>query len=365
MDENIKSFIKARKSFLEEEIQLHVETIRSHFEEIENELYEKLNDLFKKFEETNANTSDDLKNLVNTIEFIPNYDYIDINLVGNLSYKKLPVTEFNIKELESSRILQNLNKSSISPRFLAYDSIDDSIYFTDTLVKSLIKLDSDANFRYVCTKPVPFKCPEGLCVAQNEIFVSDIDLNQIFKLNKANFEVINQFGNKHLRKPRGLEYDAQDEQLYVCDYFNRRICIFNKQGQLKNEFSANDTEKEFYPWNLKLSKAHLLVADDWIGGNCIRIFNKRKFSLIQTISHTSLWNPRSIFIDETKENIWTCGNQHYESGSLLLFCFNKNGDLIKQIDLNANFELIDFCFTLKNLNFFFTSDKKLHVYTFN
>ncbi len=100
-----------------------------------------------------------------------------------------------------------------------------------------------------------------------------------------------------MNSAQGLDFDIDTRKLYVCDYMNQRCCTFNEQGQYFGEFHVGRTQaadyndigstesilNKFYPYRVKLSRDHLFVSDDWMGGNCIRVFDKFKHTHVHNI----------------------------------------------------------------------------------
>ena len=99
------------------------------------------------------------------------------------------------------------------------------------------------------------------------------------------------------------EHDSPN-RLYVCDYSNSRIAIYNDHEQFRDDLTIplNDTHEitkhsesesitKFCPLNVYLTKFNVYVTDDWTGGNCIRIFDKKTQTLIKNVSDLNAWNP--------------------------------------------------------------------------
>jgi len=163
-----------------------------------------------------------------------------------------------------------------------------------------------------------------------------------------------------LKWPRGITYDHEASSpncLYVCDYLNRRVAIFNDQDQLRDEIvlSAKDKlvpnyntinngtyesseiedELKFCPVNVLVKGQSIYVTDDWSSSNCIRVFDKTTKELIRNIGHLQAWNPLGIAIDDN-DNIFTLAKLFYDTGTTQLFCFSKKGKLLYRTNLNIS-----------------------------
>jgi DNA-binding beta-propeller fold protein YncE len=150
----------------------------------------------------------------------------------------------------------------------------------------------------------------GICVNRNtgSIYVSDSEYNAVFKFD-SNHQNVTKIGTKHLKWPRSLTYDSSfnndinSRRLYVCDYSNQSVMIFNEHDQLsdiikisvscqnsKSPFSENDSDN-FYPMNVSLTQSSIYITDDWNGGNCIRVFDRKTLELKQNIGNRYCYNP--------------------------------------------------------------------------
>ncbi len=140
------------------------------------------------------------------------------------------------------------------------------------------------------------KNPEGICSNKNgsSIYVTDAELSTVYKLD-SQLNLVKKFGQKDLKWPRGIAYDPFDglpsgrpilNHIYVCDFVNQRIAIYNEHEQLRDSIVINldddsedkvnkkqhtvEEENRFCPLNVALTKSYLYVTDDWTGGNCVR-----------------------------------------------------------------------------------------------
>ncbi len=175
-------------------------------------------------------------------------------------------------------------------------------------------------------------------------------------------------GNKDLKWPRGIVYDhdaGSPNRLYVCDYLNQRLAIFNDQDQLRDEITLSAKDKlipnyntinngtyesteiedelKFCPVNVLVKGQYVYVTDDWSYSNCIRVFDKNTKDLIRNVGHMQVWNPLGIVVDDD-DNIFTLAKLFYDTGTLHLYCFSKKGKLLYRTNLNVseNVSISDF-----------------------
>ncbi len=251
------------------------------------------------------------------------------------------------------------------------------------------------------------RTPECICYDHIGFvyYVSDSESNLIFKFDE-NFRLIQKFGSKaNLRSPKGnihlthsstgkifnflrfllfegLDFDTDTMKLYVCDYMNQRCCTFNEQCQYFDEFQLSKATvinyneisngenilNKFYPYRIKLSKNHVFVSDDWMGGNCIRVFDKLTYNLIQNIKDLPCYNPYGLLYDNNTSYLYSIGNLYYDNGSAHLFCFDCNPDqnfkLISKIDLDVNCSFFNFCLDTYNLRLYCIAESQLFIFYF-
>lgn len=277
----------------------------------------------------------------------------------------------NFTTLKTTKIISMLNNAPISPRFLTKQR--NSVFFTDNVSKTVVKLNTNNDDTTFMFKNM-FKAPEGICFnAKNELYVSDYESNLIFKFNK-NLEFVTKFGSKILNWPRGIACDDLENNLmlYVCDYWNQRCCVFNEHGQFNEEFGVGEDsaiaastldDGKFHPFNIQLSRLHIFVSDDWMAGNCIRMFNKTDKILLKNISNLLLYNPFGLLIDSINNHLYTIGHLYYENGLNYLFCFNYvENELVSKIELNSNCLISDFILDRRDFKIYCAAEKQLHIY---
>ena len=197
--------------------------------------------------------------MVGELRFEPNVDFPSKSIIGYIKR----IDEVNLKEqfktIKNQKSVAKICSSSdrklkypISPRFITVlDAF--SLLVTDSQTKHLLQLTLDTGeFVRSTNLGGQFKSPDGVCVnpKTGHIYVSDSELKIIFKLD-SELNLVKKFGGKELKWPRGLTYDydahcssddTSPNRLYVCDYSNQKVAIFNEHDQLRDflEISVMD-----------------------------------------------------------------------------------------------------------------------------
>lgn len=362
---------------------------------------------------SNLNNLTDLNesfnDMIGELKFFPNIDMPSKSIIGNLKHVKQINLKEQFKTIKSQQQISKLlsiegssQKFPISPRFLC---IPDPYYLfvTDSQTKHLLQLTLETgDFVRSTNLNGQFRNPDGICVnpKTGHIYISDADLKIIFKLD-SKFNLLKKFGQKDLKWPRGLAYDADPNdsnpnRLYVCDYSNQKISIYNEHDQLRDcivisfidelipKFNKNhsdhssslypdqknelDDEFKFCPLNIFLTKKYIYVTDDWTGGNCVRIFDKSTHRLLRNVGDLNVWNPLGLIVDDIG-NIFTIGRLYYETGSTHLFCFSKEGELLYKTNLNINSDwvgdfVVDKYTDKSNHRLLCAGDKRINIFQF-
>jgi hypothetical protein len=196
--------------------------------------------------------------MVGELRFEPNHEFPSRSIIGYIKR----IEEINLKEqFRTIKNQKNVSKITstdgkhkypISPRFLCIlDAFN--LLVTDSQSKNLLQLSLETG-EYIRSTNLngQFKSPDGVCVnpSTGDIYVSDSEIKVIFKLD-SELNLIKKFAGKDLKWPRGLTYDfdvhcSSDDmspnRLYVCDYSNQKVAIFNEHDQLRDflEISVMD-----------------------------------------------------------------------------------------------------------------------------
>ena len=193
--------------------------------------------------------SSTLSEMIGELRFDPNPETPGRSLIGKL--KKLREVNL-VEQFKTIKLESQINKCCsihgssqlmpISPRYLCVAD-HFNLFFTDSQTKQLIQLKLDTgDFVRSTSLSGLLKNPDGICVNKRtgHIYVSDHELKIILKID-TQLNLVKKFGNGELKWPRGMCYDSEagrDDSnpncLYVCDYSNQRISIFNDHDQLRD-----------------------------------------------------------------------------------------------------------------------------------
>ncbi|GKT12725.1 MAG: hypothetical protein ISEC1_P1705 [Thiomicrorhabdus sp.] len=180
------------------------------------------------------------------------------------------------------------------------------------------------------TELQPFKAPVSIAFVKNEIWVSDVDLGEVFRFSKKG-EPLGSFGSKILKRPIGLVYDDKQGRLYVADSSAHDIKVFNTEGALVETIGRyGEGDREFnFPSNIDYKDNKLYVSDTMNAR--IQVFgingNNSDSKLIGNrglrVGNTP--RPKGVAVD-SDENIYIVESYY---GYLLVF--NKNGEFLLPI----------------------------------
>lgn len=257
-----------------------------------------------------------INEMINEVQFSPNPDLLTLPIIGTLKIVKETNLIEQFKTIKSQTFINKIKsipdsyqKVPITPRFVSI--LDQyNLIFTDSQSKQLVELSLDTG-DFIKTSSLNGHCrnPDGVCInpKTGHLYITDSELNQIIKLDSS-LNILKRFGSKDLKWPRGIAYDTSEmnivNKLYVCDYSNGRIAIYNEHDQLRDcliislndpvcasKYADNENEIKFCPLNISITKSNIYVTDDWTGGNCIRVFDKKTYSLIRNVGDLNAWNP--------------------------------------------------------------------------
>ncbi|KAI6653687.1 Cell surface protein [Oopsacas minuta] len=166
-------------------------------------------------------------------------------------------------------------------RGLAIDEVNNQILVADRNNGRIQIFDDKGQFVAKFGKCI-LSSPFGVCVTENNMFVTDIEHHSIFKFDKETLRLIDKVGKKgsgerDFCSPQGLAADSFS-QLYIADSENNRVCIYSSELSFLKQFGNT---KLRYPHDVKLTPTLIFVLD-W-GSYCVHIFTDDGDSLIKSI----------------------------------------------------------------------------------
>lgn len=270
------------------------------------------------------------------------------------------IRNVNINDSKMEKI-NTINGIKLNTRYLISDkdsnllvlNIDENaIYKLNTYFKLIKKYDIKL------THSINLQA-RGICVNdKNDLFITNISTNKVLKYtinDGIQYKYAGEFGDvgfnenyeKSLNKldsPRGIECYATN--LYVCDYNNKRICIFNQNTFdyvnsifIRNDdnlLNDNEINEAFYPYNVKIKQNNIFVTDLT---SSIRIFDLDTLDIIFTIRDSDIIEPKGLLVDN-ELNIYTTSFSRKDQISYL-YCFDVNGTYLRRVSLLSNNVIFD------------------------
>ena len=221
------------------------------------------------------------------------------------------------------------------------------IYVTDMGLAAVCVFDPVAGEFSVWNKAeglTGFAAPTGIAVGKDgDVYVADADLGIIARLTPKG-ETRPAIGKGILRRPTGLAYDADQQQLYVADTYAHDIKVFDARGNLTGTLGRRgEGPGEFnFPTHLAYARGELYVTDtmnsriqvlDTLSGRVKLRFGERGLMM------GNLVRPKGVAVDG-EDNIYVVESYHdymlvYDREGRLLMALGGTGGAIGQFYLPA------------------------------
>ena len=166
--------------------------------------------------------------------------------------------------------------------------------------------------------------PEGLAINPNTnlLYISELKNHKIL-ITDFQFNFIKSFGSgqgtglTQFNQPTDICY--KNEKIYVSDSINKRVQIFNPYFVYSNTLKL-----DYNPKKLQASNSILCIRSTKESPG-VYFYDLEKLNLIQKYNHGLC-------------RISEINSQFYEFNSRLniLYCYNDNGDLKEEININRN-----------------------------
>ena len=166
----------------------------------------------------------------------------------------------------------NANNELNWSRGLALDEPNQLIYIAD-MDNSRIQVVSFAGKFLKSFGQGILKVPWGIAVTEDNVFVTDWDLDALLQFSKKDYKLVGRTGTKgggegQLNSPRGLCTDYNGD-VYVAEYYNHRVSVFSKDlNFLKHLF----TQQLRSPHDVKVTPNSVVVLN--LSPNCIHFFSR-------------------------------------------------------------------------------------------
>ena len=171
-------------------------------------------------------------------------------------------------------------------------------------------------------------CPCGVAICGDRVIISHSNCVLNYQLNGKFISRIGRQGKGELEFncPFGLTINESNGDIYICDHYNNRIQILNKDFSFKSQFGKDILHG---PLDVKLSKEYIFVLDT--SNPCLHLFSYNHIlqkSVISRGNGMQVIFPRFFFIDQT-DNILISDN-----GSNSILIFNKEFLLFHKIPVS-------------------------------
>ena len=192
-----------------------------------------------------------------------------------------------------------------------------------------------------------FSYPLGIAISGDVIFVAENGGNRIQKLTITG-EPLMKFGtsgmgNGQLHQPRGICL-ASDGKLYVAEYANKRVQVFNPDGTFSSIITGLGDNELRKPKAVAIDQSgNLHVADH--GSNCIKVFTADG-EYVRQYGSGQLLGPTGITVDQ--DGYCLVGDQ---SGNCL-WIFDPDGKFVHSVPTTGSLRGV----TLDNEGFMYVVD---------
>ena len=128
--------------------------------------------------------------------------------------------------------------------------------------------------------------PHSVVLANHFIFVSDYELNTVFKFEKTHFKMVTRTDAGQLDQPNGMSTDGGD--IYVADSQHDRVVVYNTDLKLLREIGNGQLKK---PCDVKIRDEKIYIVDNGKPHN-VHIYLKSGDPLksMITLEGETFWN---------------------------------------------------------------------------
>ncbi|OGW30479.1 MAG: hypothetical protein A2X59_09970, partial [Nitrospirae bacterium GWC2_42_7] len=175
-----------------------------------------------------------------------------------------------------------------SPLGIAIDQ-SGRLYITDTINNNSGVYDSDGHlFFKLGSGDGEFAFPNAIAVSvTDKIYVTDSALNMVKVYSTSDGAYLNSFGSNILRYPTGITIDEAAGEVFVIDYNNLYIRIYDLDGNLKRSIKGGGgmmgAGKLLMPLGLALDSTRLYVTDAF--NSVVAVFDKTNGAFLSYIGN--------------------------------------------------------------------------------
>ena len=161
------------------------------------------------------------------------------------------------------------------PHAIAFSTANGKVYIADCSNHRIQVLNSDLTFSAVFGEygedEGQFKYPGGItCDSAGNVYVADSNNHRI-QVFTAEGKFLKMFGHEgngsgELGWPIGIALDLSNNYVFVSEYSNQRVSVFNFESQFVASFSC-----AFFPRGLTVDNCGVIYVCDR-GGNCVQVY---------------------------------------------------------------------------------------------
>ena len=216
--------------------------------------------------------------------------------------------------------------NELSATGLAIDELNQLIYIADYSNSRIQVVSFAGNFLKRFGQGI-LKLPYGIAVTEENVFVTDSDLNALLQFRKKDCKLMKRTdtegrGDGQLYSPNGLCIDSNGD-VYVADGLNNRVSVFSKELKFLN---CLGTQQLKYPQDVKVTQDSVVVLD-W-SPNCLHFFSRRGELLRSFLTQGKdgmVYSPWFFCLDITGNILVTDSYRH------CIKIFSPSGQLIHTI----------------------------------
>ena len=238
-------------------------------------------------------------------------------VVPDYKTKQLP-TAYCCKKSSEQKSPGELNK----PRSLAIHYKTGNIYITDTNNHRVQVFSYNGDYLFMFSENM--NGPEGICISQNKVFVTQYAGHCInmYELKGKLIKSVGSQGNgeAQFKYPYGLDVSEMNNNIYVCDCNNSRIQILTEELKYHSMLGI---DLLVYPIDVKVTQDRVLVLDH--GDPCMFLFNSDHVltnKLISRVDGKQTHNPYCFDIDREYNIIMSDYENH------CVYVLNQEGEQI-------------------------------------
>lgn len=179
-------------------------------------------------------------------------------------------------------------------------------------------------------KVTGFISPVGIALGpEGQVFVADAELAVVARLDREG-HTLEPIGRGQLKRPTGVAYAPQSQQLYVCDTGTHQIKVFDLNGQLLASWGqrGEGTGEFNYPTHIALGHEKLYVSDTLNAR--VQILSAATGSYLGTVGRRGLYvgdmvRPKGVATD-SEQNIYVIESYHD-----YMLIYNRRGEFLMPI----------------------------------